>query len=82
MTVPPQVLEYGHSARSREEHAELREDLDELLAAWEHPTETDARNIQQALWASGLMRAAAANSVHIAAYAVVNDNVICTSVTI
>ena len=79
MTCPPQVLEYCHSARSREEYAELREDMDELLAAWEHPTETDALNIQQALWAGGLMRAAAAIDVLIAAYAMVNDAVILNS---
>ncbi|MDJ0377956.1 VapC toxin family PIN domain ribonuclease [Cryobacterium sp. PH31-L1] len=79
MTCPPQVLEYCHSARSREEYVELREDMDELLAAWEHPTENDALNIQQALWSSGLMRAAVAIDVLIAAYAMVNDAVILNS---
>jgi predicted nucleic acid-binding protein len=79
ITCPPQVLEYCHSARSREEYADLREDMDELLAAWEHPTETDALNIQQALWDSGMMRAAAAFDCLIAAYAIVNDAVVLNS---
>lgn len=79
ITCPPQVLEYCHSARSREEYAALREDMDELLAAWEHPTEADALDLQQALWDGGLMRAAAAIDVLIAAYAVANDAVILNS---
>lgn len=79
ITCPPQVLEYCHSARSRDEYAELREDMDELLAAWEHPTGKDALNIQQALWESGLMRAAAAFDCLIAAYAVANDAVVLNS---
>ena len=53
--------------------------MDELLAAWEHQTGKDALNIQQALWESGLMRAAAAMDVLIAAYAVANDAVILNS---
>ena len=79
ITCPPQVLEYCHSARSPEEYRELRQDMDELLAAWEHPTERDALSIQRALWASGLMRAAGAMDVLIAAYAVINDAVILNS---
>jgi predicted nucleic acid-binding protein len=79
ITCPPQVLEYCHSARSREEYLELREDMDELLAAWDHPSETVALNIQQALWDNGLMRAAAAFDCLIAAYAVANDAVVLNS---
>lgn len=79
ITCPPQVLEYCHSARSPEEYADLRADMDELLAAWEHPTENDALDIQQALWNEGLMRAAAAFDCLIAAYAVVNDAVVLNS---
>lgn len=79
ITCPPQVLEYCHSARSPEEYVELREDMDELLAAWEHPTEKDALDIQQALWASGMMRAAGAFDCLIAAYAVANDAVVLNS---
>jgi predicted nucleic acid-binding protein len=76
ITCPPQVLEYCHSARSPEEYAELRSDMDQLLAAWQHPYEHDALDIQQALWERGLMRAAAPFDCLIAAYAVANDAVI------
>ena len=79
ITCPPQVLEYCHSARTREEYAELREDMDELLSAWETPTESDALNIQQAHWDSGMMRAAGAFDCLIAAYAVANDAVVLNS---
>ena len=53
--------------------------MDELLAAWEHPTEKVALDIQQALWDSGLMRAAAAFDCVISAYAVANDAVVLNS---
>ncbi|MCU1482918.1 MAG: hypothetical protein JWQ19_3704 [Subtercola sp.] len=79
ITCPPQVLEYCHSARSPEEYAELREDMHELLAAWEHPSEKDALDIQQALWDNGLIRAAATFDCLIAAYAVANDAVVLNS---
>ncbi|GAB3142480.1 PIN domain-containing protein [Marisediminicola antarctica] len=79
ITCPPQVLEYCHSARSPQEYRELREDMDGLLAAWEHPTAKSALDIQQALWDSGLVRAAAAFDCLIAAYAVANDAVILNS---
>jgi hypothetical protein len=79
ITCPPQVLEYCHSARSPEEYRELREDMQELLAAWEHPTATAALDIQQAVWNAGPIRAAAAFDCLIAAYAVANDAVILNS---
>jgi predicted nucleic acid-binding protein len=79
ITCPPQVLEYCHSARSPEEYVELRQDMDELLAAWEHPSEKDALDIQQALWDHGIARAAAAFDCLIAAYAFANDAVILNS---
>ncbi|MEF3404752.1 PIN domain-containing protein [Agromyces sp. CCNWLW203] len=79
ITCPPQVLEYCHSARSSEEYAELREDMDELLAAWVHPSEDEALDIQQALWESGMPRAAGAFDCLIAAYAVANDAVVLNS---
>jgi predicted nucleic acid-binding protein len=79
ITCPPQVLEYCHSARSPGEYTELREDMDELLAAWEHPNESDALDIQQALWDHGLKRAAGAIDILIAAYAVANDAVVLNS---
>lgn len=79
ITCPPQVREYCHSARNATEYAELREDMNQLLPAWEHPTEQDALDIQQALWENGFMRAAAAFDCLIAAYAVANDAVILNS---
>lgn len=79
ITCPPQVLEYCHSARDPQEYAELREDMERLLPAWEHPEEDLALNIQQALWTAGLMRAASAFDCLIAAYAVVNGAVILNS---
>ncbi len=79
ITCPPQVLEYCHSARSPEEYAELRQDMDGLLAAWEHPAEHLALDIQQALWDNALVRAAAAFDCLIAAYAVANDAVVLNS---
>lgn len=79
ITCPPQVLEYCHSARSPQEYQELRADMEQLLPAWEHPDEQQALGVQQALWDTGLMRAAAAFDCLIAAYAVVNDAVILNS---
>jgi len=79
ITCPPQVLEYCHSARSPQEYQELRADIEQLLPAWEHPDEQQALDIQQALWDTGFIRAAAAFDSFIAAYAVVNDAVILNS---
>lgn len=79
ITCPPQVLEYCHSARTPQEHQELRADMAQLLPAWEHPDERQALDIQQALWDSGFVRAAAALDCLIAAYAVVNDAVVLNS---
>lgn len=79
ITCPPQVLEYCHSARTPDEYAELRGDMDGLLPAWEHPDEHQALDIQQALWDTGLVRAAAAFDCLIAAYAVANDAVVLNS---
>lgn len=79
ITCPPQVLEYCHSARTPQEYKELRADMEQLLPASEHPDEQHALDVQQALWDSGLLRAAAAFDCLIAAYAVVNDAVILNS---
>lgn len=79
ITCPPQVLEYCHSARTPQEYRELRADMAQLLPAWEHPDEQQALDVQEALWNSGLVRAAAAFDCLIAAYAVVNDAVILNS---
>ena len=53
--------------------------MDELLAAWVHPSEDEALDIQQALWESGMPRAAGAFDCLIAAYAVANDAVVLNS---
>jgi hypothetical protein len=79
ITCPPQVLEYCHSARDPREDRDLREDMEGLLPAWEHPDEQDALDIQHALWEKGLVRAAEAFDCLIAAYAAVNDAVILNS---
>lgn len=79
ITCPPQVLEYCHSARTPQEYQDLRADMEQLLPAWEHPDEHLTLDVQQALWDSGLVRAAAAFDCLIAAYAVANDAVILNS---
>ncbi len=79
ITCPPQVLEYCHAARSPDEYRELREDMDNLLSAWDHATNDISLDIQQALWGAGLLRAAAAFDCLIAAYAVANDAVVLNS---
>ena len=76
ITCPPQVLEYCHSARSLGEYRELRKDMEELLPASAHPAESDVLRVQQALWSTGRMRAAAAFDCLIAAYAMANDAVV------
>ncbi len=73
VTCPPQVLEYCHPARSPVEFRERRVDMDSLFALQLHPTVTEVLNLQQVLWDSGLMRAAGAVDILIAAYAIAND---------
>jgi predicted nucleic acid-binding protein len=79
ITCPPQVLEYCHSARSPAEYAELRAEMEAFLPAWEHPAVEIVLNVQEALWASGRVRAAAAIDCLIAAYALANDAVVLNS---
>lgn len=79
ITCPPQVLEYCHSARDPREYAELRDDMEQLLSAWEHPDQQAVLDIQQSLSHSGLVRAAGALDCLIAAYAVANDAVVLNS---
>jgi predicted nucleic acid-binding protein len=79
ITCPPQVLEYCHSARSPQEYARLRANMEALVPAWAHPPERAALDIQQALWDAGLARAAGAFDCLIAAYAAANDAVILNS---
>ncbi|MBH0008152.1 PIN domain-containing protein [Salinibacterium sp. SWN1162] len=79
ITCPPQVLEYCHSARTETEYAELREDMEHFLPALEHPSTSQALDIQHALWATGRVRAAGAFDCLIAAYALANDAIILNS---
>lgn len=73
LTCPPQVLDYCRVARSAAEYTELRADMDRLRAAWRHPAEADALDIQQALRDR---TAESAACCLIAAYGVVNDAVV------
>ncbi|WP_374999492.1 hypothetical protein [Aeromicrobium sp. CTD01-1L150] len=73
VTCPPQVLEYCHAARSPTEYQRRRAQMNAFLALTRHPRSADVLDLQQALWDSGLMRAAGAVHVLIAAYAVAND---------
>ena len=76
ITCPPQVIEYCRGAETPEEYRALRDDMDDLLPAWQRPALSQALDIQQALWESDLPRAATAVDCLIAAYAVENDAVI------
>lgn len=76
VTCPPQVLEYCHSARNWSDYLLLRSHMEQLLPVAVHPSESDALDVQQALWASGRMRAAGAFDCLIAAYALRNDAIV------
>lgn len=73
VTCPPQVLEFCHSARSPQEHTHLRKQIELGFPLERAPEESLVLDIQGALWASGLVRAAGAFDILIAAYAIVND---------
>ena len=73
VTCPPQVLEYCHPARNPTEYRERRADMDTFFALRRHPTTDDVLDLQQALWDNGLMRAAGAIDLLIAAYAIANE---------
>lgn len=47
--------------------------MEAFFALRRHPTLDDILDLQQALWNNGLMRAAGAIDIQIAAYALVND---------
>ncbi|RFA13596.1 hypothetical protein B7R22_13150 [Subtercola boreus] len=79
MTCPPQVLEYCHSARSEFEYFVLRGEMGRLFPAGIHPSEADSLDIQEALWSTGRVRAAAAFDCLIAAYAIRNDAIVLNS---
>ena len=73
VTCPPQVLEFCHSARTPEEYARYRERISLGFPLEHAPDESLVLDIQDALWRSGLVRAAGAVDILIAGYAIVND---------
>ena len=73
VTCPPQVLEFCHSARTPAEHARYRERISLGFPLEHAPDESLVLGVQSALWNAGLVRAAGAVDILIAAYAIVND---------
>lgn len=73
MICPPIAAEIGHSARSGADHTALMQALGAFHDCPEHPDTRLTLAIQNALWNRGLLRAAGATDVLIAAYAIVND---------
>ena len=72
VSCPPQVLEYGRSARSAADHDELCEDMDAFVEPSVHPDVQEVAAIQNALWKRGFVRGASPVDLHIAAYAMCN----------
>ena len=79
VTCPPQVLEFCHSARTPAEHARYREQISLGFPLERAPHESLVLDVQSALWNSGLVRAAGAIDILIAAYAIVNDATVLTA---
>ncbi|MEU7764437.1 PIN domain-containing protein [Nocardia sp. NPDC049190] len=73
VTCPPQVLEFCHSARTPEDHANYREQISLGFPLEHPPDESLVLDIQAALWNAGLVRAAGSHDILIAGYAIVND---------
>lgn len=73
VTCPPQVLEFCHSARTPAEHAQYREQISLGFPLERAPDESLVLDIQEALWNSGLVRAAGSLDILIAGYAIAND---------
>lgn len=73
VTCPPQVLEFCHSARTPEEHAQYRDRISLGFPLERAPDEGLVLDIQAALWSAGLVRAAGPADILIAAYAIAND---------
>lgn len=79
VTCPPQVLEFCHSARTPEEHAQYREQISLGFPLEHAPDESLVLDIQSALWGSGLVRSAGAVDILIAGYAIANDSTVLTA---
>lgn len=73
VTCPPQVLEFCHSARTPDDHDKYRDQITLGFPLERHPDETLVLDIQGKLWRGGLVRAAGAIDILIAAYAIMND---------
>lgn len=73
VSCPPQVLEFCHSARTPEQHADYRELMSLAFPLERAPEESLVLDIQAALWGAGLVRAAGAIDILIAGYAIAND---------
>lgn len=79
VTCPPQVLEFCHSARTPDEHLRYRDRITLGFPLEYAPEEGLVLAIQAVLWASGLVRAAGAVDILIAAYAIVNEATVLTA---
>jgi predicted nucleic acid-binding protein len=73
LVCPPIVAEVGFSARSGADHDAVLHALAAFPDCEEHPTSADLLDLQNALFNSGLVRAAGATDTLIAAYALAND---------
>jgi predicted nucleic acid-binding protein len=79
VTCPPQVLEFCHSARTPEQHAQYRERISLGFPLEHSPDESLLLDIQSALWNAGLVRVAGATDILIAGYAMVNEATVLTA---
>jgi predicted nucleic acid-binding protein len=79
VTCPPQVLEFCYSAQTPEEHERYREIISLGFPLEQAPDERLVLDIQAALWNAGLVRAAGAIDILIAAYAIANDATVLTA---
>ncbi|GAA4699860.1 hypothetical protein GCM10025781_17440 [Kocuria gwangalliensis] len=73
VTCPPQVLEFCHSARTPEQYKRYRQQISLGFPLEQAPDESLVLDIQNALWNSGLVRAAGSLDILIAGYAIVNS---------
>lgn len=79
VTCPPQVLEFCHGARTPDEHVVYRQQISLGFPLEVAPNELLVLDIQGALWAAGLVRAAGAIDILIAGYAIANDATVLTA---
>jgi len=73
MICPPSVAEFGFSARSGAEHAQVVTHLAAFTDCPIAPTSFDVLDIQNRLWNGGFVRGVGAVDTVIAAYALRND---------